>query len=77
MSIEQSVARIEAQTSKIVDVLVTVLATQKTQGDALKAIGSGGTVDEATLDALDASITETDARLAALAGDPAPAQPAA
>ncbi|WP_267422685.1 hypothetical protein [Methylobacterium sp. GC_Met_2] len=65
MSIEASLMRIEQQNALITDVLTGVFKTQNTHSDMLKTLAAAapGAIDTT---ALDASIAETDAKLAAL-----------
>jgi hypothetical protein len=65
MSIEASITRIEAQNAVIAEVLVGVFEVQKTHTDMLKTLSAAapGAID--TTD-LDASIADTDAKLATL-----------
>lgn len=65
MSIEASVARIEAQNAVIAEVLVGVFEVQKTHTDMLKTLSAAAPAAIDTTE-LDASIASTDAKLAAL-----------
>jgi len=66
MSIEASVARIEAQNAVIAEVLVGVFETQKAHSDMLKTLATAAPAAIDTTE-LDASIASTDAILAKLA----------